>query len=243
MAVLRLYEKNKLYFSLIWIGIYVVALSFADALSESLGVMKLITAPVCIVLSVCLLGWLRRHDLMKSAGLCAFRGNGRAYLWFVPLVVISSSNFWLGMKLQLSLAETMLYLLSMLCVGFLEEVIFRGFLYPAMRSSGTRCAILISGVTFGIGHIVNLLNGAALLPTLLQICYATAIGILFTVIVHKSGSLIPCIISHCAVNMLSAFSVERGGAADIIVAAVMTVLPLLYVLWIWKRADEEGVSS
>lgn len=235
--MIRLYEKNKLNFSLIWIGIYVAALSFSDALSDMLGVAKIITAPVGVILSIFLLVWLYRYDLMKDTGLRSFRGSGRAYLWFVPLIVISSCNLWQGVGMQLSVAETALYLLSMLSVGFLEEVIFRGFLYRAMRDAGVRCAILISGLTFGFGHIVNLLNGAELLATLLQICYAAAIGVLFTVIYHKSGSLVPCIISHCAVNMLSAFAVESGGTADMIVAAVLTIIPLLYALWIWKKAD------
>lgn len=235
--MLRLYKKSLLGFSLVWIGMYVVGFSLADSFSEKLGIAKIITAPLGIVLSILLLIWLYRHDLARASGLRAFRGSGCAYLWFIPLVVISSCNLWLGVGMQHTVLETALYMLSMLCVGFLEEVIFRGFLYRAMRDEGTRCAILISGVTFGIGHIVNLLNGAEFLPTLMQICYATAIGVLFTVIYHKSGSLVPCIISHCAVNMLSVFAVERGYTAELAVAAALTVVPLLYALWIWKRAD------
>ncbi|MBP3409543.1 MAG: CPBP family intramembrane metalloprotease [Clostridia bacterium] len=235
--MLRLYKKSLLGFSLVWIGMYVVGFSLADGFSEKLGIAKIITAPLGIVLSILLLIWLYRHDLARASGLRAFRGSGCAYLWFIPLVVISSCNLWLGVGMQHTVLETALYMLSMLCVGFLEEVIFRGFLYRAMRDEGTRCAILISGVTFGIGHIVNLLNGAEFLPTLMQICYATAIGVLFTVIYHKSGSLVPCIISHCAVNMLSVFAVERGYTAELAVAAALTVVPLLYTLWIWKRAD------
>lgn len=235
--MLRLYKKSLLGFSLVWIGMYVVGFSLADGFSEKLGIAKIITAPLGIVLSILLLIWLYRHDLARASGLRAFRGSGCAYLWFIPLVVISSCNLWLGVGMQHTVLETALYMLSMLCVGFLEEVIFRGFLYRAMRDEGTRCAILISGVTFGIGHIVNLLNGAEFLPTLMQICYATAIGVLFTVIYHKSGSLVPCIISHCAVNMLSVFAVERGYTAELAVAAALMVVPLLYALWIWKRAD------
>lgn len=235
--MLRLYKKSLLGFSLVWIGMYVVGFSLADGFSEKLGIAKIITAPLGIVLSILLLIWLYRHDLARASGLRAFRGSGCAYLWFIPLAVISSCNLWLGVGMQHTVLETALYMLSMLCVGFLEEVIFRGFLYRAMRDEGTRCAILISGVTFGIGHIVNLLNGAEFLPTLMQICYATAIGVLFTVIYHKSGSLVPCIISHCTVNMLSVFAVERGYTAELAVAAALTVVPLLYALWIWKRAD------
>lgn len=42
----RLYKKNELSFSLIWIIAYVVLLSLADSISASLGTLKIITAPV-----------------------------------------------------------------------------------------------------------------------------------------------------------------------------------------------------
>ena len=51
----KLYNKNKLIFALVWIGIYVVLASVADSLSESIGIAKIITAPLLIVMSVILL--------------------------------------------------------------------------------------------------------------------------------------------------------------------------------------------
>ncbi len=42
----RLYEKNKLTFALIWIGVYVVAASVADGLSGAIGVAKIVTTPL-----------------------------------------------------------------------------------------------------------------------------------------------------------------------------------------------------
>ena len=70
-------------------------------------------------------------------------------------------------------------------------------------------AIIVSSLTFGIGHIINLLNGAELVPTLIQVCYAMAAGYLFVIIFHKSKSLWPCIITHCAINALSIFNVDN----------------------------------
>jgi membrane protease YdiL (CAAX protease family) len=52
--------------------------------------------------------------------------------------------------------------------------------------------------------------GADLIPTLLQIAYATSIGYLFVTIFYKSKSLVPCIITHSIMNALSVFSVELG---------------------------------
>lgn len=54
-----------------------------------------------------------------------------------------------------------------------------------LNINNVKRAILISSITFGLGHIVNLLNGKNILETLMQICYAVAIGFLFTIIFYK----------------------------------------------------------
>ena len=51
----RLYKKNELNFSLVWIISYVVLFSVADSFSASLGTEKIIAAPVAIVFTLLLL--------------------------------------------------------------------------------------------------------------------------------------------------------------------------------------------
>ena len=55
-------------------------------------------------------------------------------------------------------------------------------------------------------NIVNLLNGAELIPSLLQVCYAIAIGYMLVMVFYKSKSIIPCIVFHMVFNSLSIFS-------------------------------------
>lgn len=230
----KLYNKNEVTFSIIWIILYVVLLSIADSVSKSLGTAKLITAPLCILMTAFLFFWLKKNNLMEKYGLCKFEGSMKKYLFFFPLVILCSTNLWNGVTMNLSLLETVLYIVSMLCVGFLEELIFRGFLFRAMCKDNVKSAIIVSSITFGIGHIVNLLNGAELLSTLLQVCYAVAIGFLFTIIVYYGKSLIPCILCHGIVNSLSVFAVESDNLLDIITAIVIIVVSLTYTLWIIK---------
>lgn len=230
----KLYNKNEVTFSIVWIILYVVLLSIADSVSVDLGTEKLITAPLCVLMTIFLFFWVKKNNLMEKYGLCKFEGSIKKYLFFLPLVILCSTNLWNGVTMNLSLLETVLYIVSMLCVGFLEELIFRGFLFRAMCKDNVRSAIIVSSITFGIGHIVNLLNGAELLSTLLQVCYAIAIGFLFTILVYYGKSLIPCIISHSIVNSLSVFAVESGKALDIITAIVIIVVSVSYALWIIK---------
>ena len=233
----QFHKRNPLGFALMWIGIYVVSLSLADALSQAIGVEKLLTAPLCLVLTAVLFCWLKGQALLETYGLAHPAGRLRPWLHYWPLLLLISTNLWGGVALQYSLAETLLYVLSMLCVGFLEELIFRGFLFRALCRDSVKTAIWVSSVTFGIGHIVNLLNGAALLPTLLQLCYATAAGFLFTVMVYRWGSLWPCIVTHSLLNSLSAVAALKSQTLQLITAVVLTAVALAYALWIWKQPE------
>lgn len=240
----RLYKKNELSFSLVWIIAYVILLSLADSISASLGTLKIITAPVCIIFTLLILGFIKRHNLWKEYGLCSFQGNLKNYLYFIPLILIISVNLWNGITMNSSITETVLFILSMACVGGIEEIIFRGFLFKAICKDNIKLAVFISGITFGMGHIVNLLNGNDLIPTLLQICYATAIGFLFTIIFYKGKSLLPCIITHGAVNSLSIFAVNNSSLMyDLITAAILCIVPVAYGLWILTQTKKSLLNT
>lgn len=241
----KLYQKDEIWFAVLWIVLYVVLFQNADNISNSIAFPKLITAPVALILSAVLYGFIRKNGLTAYYGLCPFKGNRKAYLYFLPLVVLCSTNLWRGVTMNLTIASSILHIISMCCVGFLEEVIFRGLLFNGMRKENEKTAILVSSLTFGIGHIVNLLSGADLLSTLLQVCYATAIGFLFTVMFLKSGSLIPCIIAHAVVNSLSAFAREGTDLFNTVTAVIITVVATLYSIYILKKvpAREETAPA
>ncbi|HWS28643.1 MAG TPA: type II CAAX endopeptidase family protein [Clostridia bacterium] len=237
---MNLYRKNELAFSLIFIAAYVVLFSIADTVSEQIGVLKSVTLPVTLALVFLIVAFIKRNGLWEYYGLCRLKDvkYGR-YLYFLPFLIIASSNLWNGITVRYSALETVLYILSMFCVGFVEELIFRGFLFKAVAKKNMKTAILISSVAFGLGHIVNLINGAEVLPTVLQIVYATAIGYLFTVFFVKSKSLVPCIIVHGAINALSVFAVEGNTPKDILSASVLTVVALGYAIYLNKSVRKQ----
>ena len=238
----KVYDKNELNFALIWIGIYVVLASIGDNVSASIGITKLVTAPICVVLTVVMYLWIRKYDLKEKYGLCALKASAKEYLYFLPLVLMATTNVWFGVRLNMTVLESVLYVISMLCVGFLEEVIFRGFLFKALCKDNIKTAIIISSVTFGFGHIVNLLNGHEVVETLLQVCYAVAIGFVFTIVFYKGKSLWPCILIHSLINSLSTFANRedapewRGIVGSIFIIAVA----LGYAAYIIKKTKAKN---
>ena len=124
----------------------------------------------------------------------------------------------------------------MINVGFIEEIIFRGFLFKMMEKDNVKTAIIVSSLTFGIGHIVNLLNGADFISTIIQIFYAISIGYLYVIIFYKSKSLIPCIISHSVFNSLGIFNVENV-LSIYIIPVIIIVICISYATYINKRIN------
>lgn len=239
----KLYKKNELTFSIICIVAYVVIFSAADSISEAIGTAKLVTVFAGAAAASVLLIWTKKNGLWEKYGLCRSKVKPWRALFFIPLIALSSVNLWNGVTLNFSVLESILYVLSMICVGFLEELIFRGLLFKALCQNGVKRAIIISGLTFGIGHIVNLLRGAEVLSTLLQMFYAVALGVLFAVIFYKTKSIIPCILSHCTINSLSTFAVEGSDMYVIIVSAVLAVVSVIYAAVILKLNPEKEENA
>lgn len=227
----KIFKKHETLFCILLIVLYVVTNSFCV---QNFGYTSCEGFILNTVLSLLLLGIILILKRSSYYGLTKVK-DAKKYLYFLPLVLIASVNLWNGFNTTLPAREIIFYILTMINVGFIEEIIFRGFLFRMMEQTNVKAAVLVSSLTFGIGHIVNLLNGAELLPTLLQICYAVSIGYLFVIIFHKSKSLLPCIITHSAVNALSVFNVEN--TVSLYVAPVFLVtVPLVYALYINKTA-------
>ena len=230
------YDKNELGFSIIWIIAYCILASIGDNISDELGIAKVITLPILLVLTVILFLFIKRNNLTEKYGFCKADVAASKMLFYIPVIILLTANMWYGFRVNMSLLETILYILSMLCVGFLEELIFRGLLFNAMLKNGKNSAIIVSSVTFGVGHIINLINGsgAELLPNLLQVVYAIAVGFMFMMIYYRTKSLLPCIITHGVFNALSAFANETGltSKEQIISCILITLISGAYALYI-----------
>ena len=230
----RFYDKKELYFALIWIGVYVVLLSFGDNISASVGIKSIATLPIAFLLCFGLFMFLKNNGLLNQYGLKKPRIESKKMLYYVPLILLLATNLLYGVGIYYSILEIILYILTMLCVGFLEEIIFRGFLFKKLVKESKNMAVVVTTITFGIGHILNLFNGAELVPTLLQICYAMAGGYLFVMVLIKSKSLWPCIITHSLLNSLSIFSIGSGIVYTYLVPVLLFVISLSYALYVRK---------
>ena len=243
----KIYEKNRVTFAIICIVIYVVGTSLAEAMAESIGIVKLPTMIFHLVFTAVILLWLKRNRLFDKYGLKKPEYKLAKAWFYIPLMLIGFSSIYFGITLKYSVPETIFYMVSMICVGILEEIIFRGFLFLGMAEKNIKSAVIVSSITFGIGHIVNLLNGQPVLETLLQIVFATAVGFVLVTLFHKGKSLIPCIIFHSINNSLSAISNDEAslkffGSIEkelYISVGFSLIICLIYLAVLWHNFKDE----
>ena len=62
----KLYEKSELWFAIVWIVAYCVLASTADNMSADIGILKIVTLPVFIVLSVILYLFVKKNGLTEK---------------------------------------------------------------------------------------------------------------------------------------------------------------------------------
>ncbi len=234
----KLYEKNELTFALVWIAVYCILQSLANPLNEIIGIGYAASAVFALLQTIVLFAFIRKNRLQTRYGLCRSSVPARRFLYYVPLLVLASGNLWNGAAVNYTLPETVCRVICMLCVGFLEEVIFRGFLFAAIAKNNVRSAVVISSVTFGIGHLINLFNGSGmeLVHNLCQIVFAVAVGFLLVTIFYRGGSLLPCIAVHSAINTLGTFANDAGLTTQtrLVHAAALILLTVGYTLILTK---------
>jgi len=222
-----IFKKNETIFTIALIVIYVVLNSY---LMQNYGYTSIQSVIFNTILSLLIISLIISIKRVKFYGLTR-SNNPKKFLYFIPLIIISLFNLRNGIHINNSSNEIILHILTMINIGFLEEIIFRGFLFKMMEKNNVKSAIIVSSITFGIGHIVNLLNGADLIPTLLQVCYAISIGYMLVTVFYKSKSIIPCVIFHGVFNSLSIFAT---GNSTILSSVILIVICIVYSIYMNK---------
>ncbi len=107
------------------------------------------------------------------------------------------------------LSEIIVFLLTMVMVGFTEELIFRGFIaeiiFRKYSSSPAQVwfSVIISGMLFGFMHMINAFSVGNTASALIQSITASVIGMAFCAIYYRTKNLWVCIFLHTVINTAS----------------------------------------
>lgn len=230
----KLYDKNELWFALAWIiGYCVITIPIRGELGDESPFMLLCLA----LIAAGIFAFVKRYGLEEKYGLVKWKGKASDYLFFIPMLILMTGNLWGGISMAYSGMAQIFAVLSMFLIGFVEEMIFRGFLFRILlKKDPAPAAITISAVTFGIGHIVNLLAGQANLETVIQVFFAIAWGFIFTFVFYKSGSLLVCIVVHGMVDVFSKFYNENENMTNAYIYVFATiVVAVVYCIYLSRK--------
>lgn len=230
----KIYEEKEVLFAVLWIVVYCLVLTplkgnFGLDSAAMLAALIIFTAGICL--------FVGRNHLGKKYGLSEWPKDMRKYFFFIPMWILATGNLWAGFALSYQGVSLVIAVLSMVLIGFVEEMIFRGFLFKAMLANGNKAAaIIVSSVTFGIGHLVNLFAGQASFDTLMQVIFAVSWGFILTMVFYKSKSLIPCIIAHAMIDVFSVFGAENRLVDQIYILATV-IVSIVYCIYLSRLKE------
>ena len=232
----KLYVKREILFAVLWIVAYCAVMTTTKGqFGYGSGWCLLALAAFAAGITAVVLKW----NLQDKYGLSGWPKNTKRFLYFIPMWILATGNLWDGFAPSFQGAELAVATLSMLLIGYVEEMLFRGFLFKAMLSNGKAVtAIVVSAVTFGVGHIVNLLSGQAGAETVLQILFAVSWGFILTMVFYRCGSLFPCIIAHAMIDAFSLYGADNE-VMDRIYIGVTVAAAVLYCVYLGKVNKEK----
>jgi membrane protease YdiL (CAAX protease family) len=134
----------------------------------------------------------------------------------------------------------------MLIPGIWEEVSFRGVMITLnMRKYSRTTVFIIVSLLFGLFHYFNLLGGADLFATNIQVIWAALFGFLLGYLFIKTKSLIPSIILHYLVNTLGQLFIPASfdNTIQLILFAILGlgILPTVFGMILVKLVVKEEV--
>lgn len=230
--------------TLLWIIIYFAVGNLSDFLSGNARFKYLATGILLIGLSLALLYYIYQNKWGTYYGIKPIRKTDLCRsLYYFPLIFLAGIQFSNGINPYFQSIDILLICIVMIGVGFIEEVIFRGFLLRAIElHASLNHAIAMSGITFGMSHLVNLFNGYAIKDLIGQIIIATILGLVLALLAAVTHNLIPGILFHIQFNISGAVMDTASNNSGYIWLTILAI-SLLYALYLFRVLRLMAVTS
>lgn len=167
--------------------------------------------------------------LVKKDNYFKVKCNNKAcitYIAVVTLVLCTINLFPFNISIETS---TLSVIVTMLFVGLMEELIFRGCVYKICEEKwGGQKAVIFSSILFGVFHIINVLNNDIIM-VVLQMAYGAGIGIVFAMLIYKRQGIILDILAHAIINITANLGATETMHKEIIFAVMCVVFAIIMI--------------
>lgn len=141
-----------------------------------------------------------------------------------------------------------------LAIGLFEEFAFRGviFLMFAQKRHTTRkglfWSLILTSAVFGGVHLLNVLMGAGIGPTILQIGYSFLIGAMCSVVLLKTRNIWLCVLLHAVYDFCGTLVPTLGAGTwwdtpTVVFTVVLAVATAVYLVWQFFRLELDRVGE
>jgi membrane protease YdiL (CAAX protease family) len=192
------------------------------------------------------LGWWRETGFVRPA-------SWRILVPYLPIILfmvaIKTFDVVTGGIHVFDPGLILLGLVVYLAGGFMEEAIFRGLLLRTFLPGGLVRAAFLSALLFALAHLLNLLMGANLGATILQIAVAFLAGLAFAAPLAVTRNIWPLVIIHGFGNFVGYLNaggfLNTGGTSkgpswvDVVLSLVPYLLLGVYSFWLLRRAARQ----
>ena len=188
-------------------------------------------------------------------------GN-KKWIWYaaiIPAFVIAVNNFPIVSYLSgdcsfiADAPKILAFAFSCLCVGFFEEMAFRGcaLMYIMKKRTNTRLgifvSILLSSCVFGFVHLANIFTSSPL-AVLMQIGYSALIGALCSIVLLATRNIWLCVICHGLYNFCGGIIDEFGKGVmwtvpQIFFTAAVAVIVAAYIVWLFFKLPLDNAKD
>ena len=110
------FEKHETLYTILLIVFYVAINSY---LVQNFGIGDYRSSIVNTFISLFLIVLMKKLNRLEYYGIKKI-SNCKKYLFFIPLIIISTVNLWGKISFDKTVSETLLYFITMLNVGFIE---------------------------------------------------------------------------------------------------------------------------
>ncbi|MBC5647952.1 CPBP family intramembrane glutamic endopeptidase [Christensenella tenuis] len=148
--------------------------------------------------------------------------------------------------------ELLPIILGGIAPGFYEEVLFRGLIFQNMmnqwadRKNYILKSVLISGLAFGLIHLLNLRHGLFLLDsTLIQVVNTTGVGVFFCAVYARTRNLWGPVIIHTLTDISAdlIYSEADLGIRETVIMLVFGVVYLLIGLYLIRSKKQGEITK
>ena len=155
--------------------------------------------------------------------------QSRHLLLYLPSLALILGNLTFGIHIT-ALPMLLVYLVTALLSGFVEETAFRGLILQAFTGRGPVYAAVASSLLFGLTHIFNVLAGGDPIYVVVQILYALAIGFGFGAMVIRGGMIWPVILGHGLGNFVAFINSDSATLTGAKVDSQVIIISVLYIV-------------